>query len=81
MDPFFPTQARHGETPPNGSRAQPRNGALHDVSAGPGPRPVPAWRVLRVNLAAIPPEMVHERRWVVWKLEIRHGQRTKVPYQ
>jgi putative DNA primase/helicase len=42
---------------------------------------VTAWNVLNVNLATIPPEMVHERRWVVWKLETRQGQRTKVPYQ
>ena len=47
--------------------------ALREVPS----KPVP----LAVRPAGIPPEMQIERRWVVWKYELRNGSKwTKTPY-
>jgi putative DNA primase/helicase len=35
----------------------------------------------RGNRGAIPAELRHESRWLVWRAEERDGKRTKVPYR
>jgi primase-polymerase (primpol)-like protein len=35
---------------------------------------------MKLNLDNIPGEMRQRRQWVVWKLEVRGGKPTKVPY-
>jgi putative DNA primase/helicase len=37
--------------------------------------------VLAVNFEKIPTALKERRQWVLWRLEMREGQRTKVPYQ
>ena len=35
---------------------------------------------MKVNLDCLPEELRQRRQWVVWKLEVRDGKPTKVPY-
>jgi putative DNA primase/helicase len=37
--------------------------------------------VLAVNFDGIPAALKERRQWVLWRLEMREGQKTKVPYQ
>ena len=35
---------------------------------------------MKLNLDSLPEELRQRRQWVVWKLEVRDGKPTKVPY-